>query len=233
MAIALSRTSLTETLNSSPSSAIACAHLHDAREVELRREVERRDRTDRLAEPLARSSCGSCVSGMSWKSPSRGMTGALGAAAAAARGEPAAAAASMSRLMIRPSGPEPCTLREIEPALAERAGARAATSGRRRPAGAAPLRGAAARDAEPRADASAAVCCGGVLASPCDSAARRGIDETPAARLLRRGDLLAAAAAPGRAARGAAGAGDQRVDVLVRRGDDAERACRPARSRPR
>jgi len=49
------------------------------------------------------------LSGSSWKSPSRGMAGALGAAEAAARGAtaPAAAAASMSRLMMRPFGPEP------------------------------------------------------------------------------------------------------------------------------
>ena len=151
------------------------AHLGDALEVELRGEVERRNRADGLATSRRAIVLRICVSGTSWKSPSRGTTGALGAARAAARGAaaPAAAAASTSRLMMRPPGPEPWTACRSSP----RSAARRRASGEDRvrpplPAAAPALRRWRLAPARRRGRASAAFCCGGVRGLALGSAAR-------------------------------------------------------------
>jgi hypothetical protein len=135
------------------------------------------------------------VSGSSWKSPSRGMAGALGAAAARGAAAPAAAAASMSRLIMRPFGPEPCTLRSSAHAPASRARAGRARVGRvRRARRERRVRPAAGEERQRRARRAAARDAAG-------AAARRRRAVPPAAR--------GAARAPRRAP------AHERVDVLV------------------
>ena len=204
-------------------------------EVELRREVEGRDRADRLAEP-ARDRLADLRERLVAEVALARDDRRAGAADAAARGAaaPAAAAASTSRLMMRPFGTGAlhaaagrAHARWPGDAPAGRSGRRPRRERDRRSARAAqPVRGSRRRGWDVghlllRRRAGFAL---GLVGAARDGGDAGGL-------LLVRDDLLGGGSAGGR--RGRARARDERVDVLVRRRDHTgERADRGGR-RPR